>query len=338
MSGNPGQPGSFPTRQLRRLRRNATLREMLAEVRLSVQDFIAPLFVLTGRGQQREISTLPGQFQFSPDTALETVQRWSDKGIPAVLLFGLPEHKDEFGSGAWDPHGPVQELTRQIKRHLPEVVVITDTCLCEYTDHGHCGALRETDDGRVEVDNMDSLALLGKVAVSQAEAGADLVAPSAMMDGQVAAIRKALDEAELSRTGILSYAVKYASAMYGPFRDAAGSAPGFGDRRGYQMDPRQRRQAFLEAGLDEAEGADLLMVKPAATYLDILAEVRRRTDLPVAGYHVSGEYAMLKAAAAGGAFDERSAVLEVTTAIRRAGADLVMTYYAEQLADWLAKG
>ena len=325
----------FPERRLRRLRYNATLREMLAETHLRRRDLIAPLFVRPGQGLRRPIASMPGQFQFSPDTAIDAVRRWADKGVPAVLLFGIPEGKDELGSQAWHGEAPVQRLTRQIKDELPAVVVITDVCLCEYTSHGHCGGLVSRPDGSTDVENDATLELLGKVAVSHARAGADVVAPSAMMDGQVGAIRSALDAAGLERTAILSYAVKFASSMYGPFRDAAENAPRFGDRRTYQMDYRAGRQASLEAAADLDEGADMLMVKPAGAYLDIIAEVRRRTLLPLAAYHVSGEYAAIKAAAAAGWLDERAAAIEVLTAVKRAGADLIITYFAEQLAEWL---
>ena len=325
----------FPERRLRRLRYNATLREMLAETHLRRRDLIAPLFVRPGQGLRRPIASMPGQFQFSPDTAIDAVRRWADKGVPAVLLFGIPEGKDELGSQAWHGEAPVQRLTRQIKDELPAVVVITDVCLCEYTDHGHCGGLVSRPDGSTDVENDATLELLGKVAVSHARAGADVVAPSAMMDGQVGAIRSALDAAGLERTAILSYAVKFASSLYGPFRDAAENAPRFGDRRTYQMDYRAGRQASLEAAADLDEGADMLMVKPAGAYLDIIAEVRRRTLLPLAAYHVSGEYAAIKAAAAAGWLDERAAAIEVLTAVKRAGADLIITYFAEQLAEWL---
>ena len=323
---------------------------MLAGVRLSRDELIAPLFVRTGGGPPRPIASMPGQFQFPVEDALETVRRWAGKGLPAVLLFGLPDRKDPTGSGAWDEAGPVQELCRRIKKSLPETVVITDVCLCEYTDHGHCGPLTKAGPkgreraagrgaagwaGKVTVDNDMAIESLARVAVSHAKAGADLVAPSAMMDGQVAAIRQGLDAAGFDRTAILSYAVKFASSLYGPFREAAGCAPQFGDRRSYQMDFRAPRQAAMEARLDVEEGADMLMVKPAWTYLDVIAEVRRRSDLPLAAYHVSGEYACLKAAAANGWLDEKAAVIEVTTAIKRAGADLIITYFAEQLAEWL---
>ena len=325
----------FPRTRLRRLRYNAALREMLAEVRLSRHELIAPLFVREGSGVRHEIPTMPGQFQLSVDTAMETVRRWASKGIPAVLLFGIPEAKDAVGSEAWNDAAAVQRLCRQIKAELPKVVVITDVCLCEYTEHGHCGTLTDGPDGCKDVENDLTLESLAKTALSHARSGADIVAPSAMMDGQVGAIRSALDAAGFARTAILSYAVKFASSMYGPFRDAAQSAPKFGDRRTYQMDYRSPSQAFAEASADLAEGADMLMVKPAATYLDLIAAVKRRFDAPLAAYHVSGEYSAIKAAARLGWLDERSAAIEITSAIRRAGADLVITYFAEQLADWL---
>ena len=326
----------YPTTRLRRLRCNATLREMLAGVRLDRRELIAPLFVRGGSGVRHEIASMPGQFQLSVDTAVETVRRWADKGLPAVLLFGIPDRKDAVGSEAWNDAAPVQRLTREIKRALPGVLVIADTCLCEYTDHGHCGTLAELRDGRRDVDNDATLASLASAAVSQARAGADVVAPSAMMDGQVSAIRQALDHEDLKTTCIMSYAVKFASSMYGPFRDAAASAPKFGDRRTYQLDARAGGQALAEAAADVEEGADILMVKPAATYLDVIAAVRRRFDAPLAAYHVSGEYAAIKAAAAAGWLDERGAALEVTGAIKRAGADLIITYFAEALAEWIA--
>ena len=325
----------FPTRRLRRLRVNETLREMLSEISLSRRELIAPLFVREGSGICNEISSMPGQFQHSVDTAMETIRRWADKGLPAALLFGIPDDKDAVGSGAWDDGAATQKLVGRIKGELPNLVVITDVCLCEYTDHGHCGTLRERPDGRPDVDNDATLESLAKTAVSHARAGADIVAPSAMMDGQVAAIRSPLDEAGFGGTGILSYAVKFASSLYGPFRDAAESSPTSGDRRTYQMDYRATGQSVLEARLDIEEGADMIMVKPALAYLDVIAEVRRRFDLPLAAYHVSGEYSMIKAAAAAGWLDERGAAVEVTTAIKRAGADVIITYFAEQLADWL---
>ena len=310
---------------------------MLAEVRLCREQLIAPLFVRSGSDVRREIPSMPGQFQFSVDTAMETVRRWADAGVPAVLLFGVTdsESKNATGSGAWDPSAPVQRLTAEIKNALPEMLVITDVCLCEYTDHGHCGVVAGADGSARDVDNDATLELLAATALSHARAGADVVAPSAMMDGQVGAIRGALDEGGLPNTAILSYAVKFASSLYGPFRDAAESPPKFGDRRTYQMDFRSPRQATLEADLDVEEGADILMVKPAGAYLDVIAQVRRQVTLPLAAYHVSGEYAMLKAAATAGWLDERAAAIEITTAIRRAGADLIVTYFAEQLAGWV---
>ena len=308
---------------------------MLTTVRLSRDELIAPVFVREGEGVRREIPSMPGQYQHSVDTALATARRWADKGLRAVLLFGIPDRKDAVGSEAWSDTAAVQRLTRQIKGELPGLVVFTDVCLCEYTDHGHCGTILERPDGRKDVDNDATLESLAKTAVSHARAGADVVAPSAMMDGQVAAIRRALDDKGFKTTAIMSYAVKFASSLYGPFRDAAESAPEFGDRRTYQMDYRAPQQAIPEAAADLDEGADIIMVKPAATYLDVIGEVRRRFDAPLAAYHVSGEYAMLKAACAAGWLDERQAVMEVTSAIKRAGADLIITYFAEQLADWL---
>ena len=325
----------FPTRRLRRLRQNPALREMLAEVRLSRKELIAPLFVQGGTGLAAPIASMPGQFQFSVDAAMETLRRWSDAGILGVLLFGLSENKDAEGSGAWDDGAAVQRLVRQVKKDLPHLVVFTDVCLCEYTAHGHCGPVATRADGTAEVDNDAALDLLSKVAVSHASAGADVVAPSAMMDGQVKAIRDGLDMAGFSNTAILSYAVKFASSLYGPFREAAGSAPQFDDRRTYQMDYRSPRQSMLEAALDVSEGADMLMVKPAAAYLDLIAAVRAKLDHPLAAYHVSGEYSMIKAAARNGWLDEKAAAMEITSAIRRAGADLIITYFAEDLAGWL---
>ena len=328
-------PTRFPTVRLRRLRYHAALRDMLAEVGLRREDFIAPLFVREGQGVRREIATMPGQYQLSVDTALETVRRWADKGLRAVLLFGIPDEKDAVGSGAWDDSAAVQRLIRQIKRDVPGMLVITDVCLCEYTEHGHCGTLTARPDGSRDVDNDPTLESLAKTAVSHARGGADVVAPSAMMDGQVGAIRQALDAAGFQTTCILSYAVKFASSMYGPFRDAAESAPQFGDRRTYQMDYRAAGQWAREAEADLNEGADMLMVKPAATYLDIIAAVKARFPVPLAAYHVSGEYSAIVAAARAGWLDERGAATEVTVAIKRAGADLIISYFAEKLADWL---
>ena len=325
----------FPTTRLRRLRASAALRDMLAEVNFTVSNLVAPMFVRKGKGIRQEIPSMPGQFQFSVDTALETVRKWAGKGLPAVLLFGIPEAKDDVGSEAWDDSAAVQSLCRQIKQNVPEMLVITDVCLCEYTEHGHCGTLAELPTGRMDVDNDRTLVSLAKTALSHARCGADIVAPSAMMDGQVGAIRSALDAENFPHTAIMSYAVKFASSMYGPFRDAAESAPKFGDRRTYQMDWRTGSQAIAEAEADLAEGADILMVKPAATYLDLIADVKNRFDAPLAAYHVSGEYSAIKAAAMQGWLDERGAAVEITGAIRRAGANIIITYFAEQLANWL---
>ncbi len=325
----------FPNRRLRRLRGSPAMRSMLAGVRLCRDELVAPLFVVEGSGVRREIPSMPGQFQLSHDAAMDTTRRWHGAGLRAVLLFGLPDQKDEQGSRAWADDAAVQRLCRQVKRDLPDMLVITDVCLCEYTSHGHCGRLAPRPDGRMDVDNDATLELLARTAVSHARAGADVVAPSAMMDGQVRAIRQGLDSAAFADTAILSYAVKFASSMYGPFREAAGSAPQSGDRRGYQMDYRAPRQAMLEAADDADEGADMLMVKPAAAYLDVIAAVRARFDLPLAAYHVSGEYSMIKAAARAGWLDEKAAAMEVTSAIKRAGADVIITYFAEQLAAWL---
>ncbi len=325
----------FPTKRLRRLRYNATLREMLAEVRLCKDELIAPLFVREGTAITKEIPSMPDQFQYSVDTAIETVARWADKGLRAVLLFGIPDQKDPQGSKAWDEKAGVQRLCREIKKRFEEIVVITDVCLCEYTDHGHCGPVVSSPKGKAEVDNDAALELLAKVAISHAKSGADIVAPSAMMDGQVAAIRQALDDKELKTTAIMSYAVKFASSLYGPFRDAAESNMQFGDRKSYQMDYRSPSQACPEAAADLEEGADIFMVKPALPYLDIISKIRQKFDAPLAAYNISGEYSMIKAAANAGWIDEKTTVLEVTSAIKRSGADLIITYFAEQLADWL---
>ncbi|HVQ35909.1 MAG TPA: porphobilinogen synthase, partial [Pyrinomonadaceae bacterium] len=325
-------PG-FPTTRLRRLRRTEQLRDMFRETRLHVTDFIYPLFMVEGSGVRKGISSMPGQYQMSIDNAVRECGELRDLGITSVILFGIPAAKDEVGSGAYDDNGIIQKATREIKKHFPEMVVVTDVCLCEYTSHGHCGIVR---DG--EVVNDKSLDLLARTAVSQAEAGADVVAPSAMMDGQVGAIREALDEAGFEQVAIMAYAVKYASAFYGPFREAADSAPAFGDRRAYQMDAANAREALREADLDEAEGADMLMVKPATVYLDILKTLREQYDLPLAAYHVSGEYAMLKAAARNGWIDEQRAMMETLMSIKRAGADIILTYYAREAVRVLKSG
>ena len=311
----------------RRLRRRAGLRGLVREARLSRESLVLPLFACPGAGVRREVPSMPGVHNLSVDEVAREAAAAFDVGVPAVILFGLPETKDETASGAYAKKGIVQEAIRAVSRAAPEMVVIADTCLCEYTSHGHCGVVREG-----EVMNDESLELLARTAISQAEAGADMVAPSAMMDGQVGAIRDALDGEGYEHVAIMSYAVKYASAFYGPFREAADSAPAFGDRRAYQMDGANAREAMREAELDYAEGADFLMVKPAVAYLDIVKAVRERFDLPLAAYHVSGEYAMIKAAAQSGWIDEQRVMMETLTSIRRAGADVIITYYAREAA------
>ncbi|HEX8396043.1 MAG TPA: porphobilinogen synthase [Pyrinomonadaceae bacterium] len=312
----------------RRLRRTAALRSLVQETRLSAEDFILPLFVCAGKGVRRAVSSMPGVFNLSVDESVREAEAAFDEGIKAVILFGLPETKDAEGTGAFAENGVVQQAARAIKRAVPEMVVVADCCLCEYTAHGHCGAIDENG----EVLNDQTLRLLANTAVSQAQAGADIIAPSAMMDGQVAAIRRALDESSFAHIPIMSYAVKFASAFYGPFREAADSAPAFGDRRAYQMDAANFREAMREAALDAAEGADFLMVKPATAYLDLVYALRQKYDLPIAAYHVSGEYAMIKAAAERGWIDEKRVMLETLTAIKRAGADLIITYFAREAA------
>jgi porphobilinogen synthase len=320
----------FPQVRMRRLRAGEAIRRMVRETRLSPDRMVLPLFAIEGRDARVPIPSLPGHARLSPDLAASTAARAFAAGVPAVLLFGVTDHKDGAGSAAYEAGGVVQAAVAAIKDAVPEMVVVTDVCLCAYTDHGHCGVVI---DG--EVHNDLSLELLARTAVSHADAGADIVAPSDMMDGRVGAIRAALDAEGHQDTAIMAYSAKYASAFYGPFREAAGSAPGFGDRRGYQMDPANGREAVREALLDVSEGADMVMVKPAAGYLDVIAAVRAATDLPLAAYHVSGEYSMLKAAAERGWLDERTAAIEVLTGIARAGADLVITYYAEDAARWL---
>jgi porphobilinogen synthase len=322
----------FPVDRPRRLRRTPALRRLVRETRLLPDDLILPAFVNEALDAPREISTMPGQVQESHESLLRTVQDARQLGITAVTLFGVPQHKDAEGSEAWNEQGVVQTAIRRLKHEFDDdVVVIADNCLDEYTDHGHCGVLRP--DG--SVDNDATLELYARTAVSQAAAGADIIAPSGMMDGQVAAIRQALDDNGFEETAILAYSAKYASVMYGPFRVAADSAPRHGDRRSYQMDVANQREAVRETLLDIDEGADMVMVKPAMTALDVVARVRDATDLPLCAYCVSGEYAMLRAAAAAGAFDERAAVLETLTGIRRAGADMVITYHAREVARWL---
>ncbi len=322
--------GGFPAVRLRRLRRTTALRELVQETRLSVKDLIYPLFIIEGRGTRQEIESMPGQYRWSLDLLPAEVEAITRLGIRAVLLFGIPAHKDEVGSGAWAEDGIIQRAVKVIKGLVPDLTVICDVCLCEYTSHGHCGVVR---DGYVQND--ETLELLARTAVSQAAAGADIVAPSDMMDGRVGAIRRALDEAGFGQVAIMAYSAKYASAFYGPFREAAGSAPQFGDRRAYQMDPPNVREALREVELDIAEGADIIMVKPALAYLDVIRVVRQRFDHPLAAYNVSGEYAMVKAAARNGWLDERRAALEILYGIKRAGADLIITYHAKDVARWL---
>jgi porphobilinogen synthase len=324
---------AFPQQRLRRTRRTAGLRGLVRETRLSPQDFVYPIFVTAGEDVRNTVASMPGIFQLSINHAVAEAQRAHELGIQAVLLFGLPEQKDEAATGAYDPEGIVQLATRAIKDAAPELIVVTDVCLCEYMSHGHCGVV-EKETG--EVLNDVSLELLARTAASQAEAGADIVAPSDMMDGRVAAIRSELDNEGFENTPIMAYAAKYASAFYGPFREAADSAPQFGDRRSYQMDPANAREALLETGLDIEEGADIVMVKPALPYLDVLRRVSERTDLPLAAYNVSGEYAMVKAAAQNGWLDEERAVIEALTGIKRAGADIIITYHAPDVALWLS--
>ena len=314
----------------RRLRASAGIRNMVRETQLSVHDFVYPIFVVPGINIRKEIPSLPGQYHLSADQALETARQAAALGIPAVLLFGLPEYKDAKGSSAWDMKSPVQRAMMLIKKALPDLVIIGDVCLCEYTDHGHCGLLKGQ-----EVDNDPTLDLLARVAVSQAKAGADVIAPSDMMDGRVAAIREALDVEGFAQRTIMAYSAKYASAFYGPFREAADSAPKFGDRRAYQMDPANVREALREVDLDVSEGADIIMVKPAMAYMDVISKVRDGFELPVAAYNVSGEYAMVKAAAANGWMEEQRTTLEILTGIKRAGADIIITYHALEAAAWL---
>jgi len=332
----------FRTSRPRRLRISPTLRKMVRETHLSPTDFIYPLFVRHGEGQQIEIPSMPGIYQWSVDKLICEAEQIARLEIPAILLFGIPSKKDPLGSDSFASEGIVQRAVRAIKDAVPELVVITDVCLCEYTDHGHCGVLnrgQENLNPRLPENyllNNPTLEILGKIAVSHAEAGADIVAPSGMIDGMVHALRSALDEAQFEHIPILSYAVKYASYFYGPFREAAESPPSFGDRKSHQMDPSNIREALREAALDVLEGADMLMVKPALPYLDVIKGVREQTPhLPLAAYNVSGEYAMLKAAAANGWLDERGVVLETLTGIKRAGADLILTYHAKEAALWL---
>ena len=314
----------------RRMRISANMRSMVRETSLSVKDFVYPIFVVPGTNITEEIPSMPGCYHLSVDKAVEAAQEIDSLGIPSVEVFGLPEYKDEIGSSAWDMNSPVQRAIAAIKKEVPRLMIVGDVCLCQYTSHGHCGQLC----GHY-VDNDATLKLLQKVAVSQAQSGADIIAPSDMMDGRVAAIREALDENSLTNVSIMSYAVKYASGYYGPFRDAADSSPQFGDRRAYQMDPANAREALKEVDLDIAEGADIIMVKPALAYLDVVRQVRDHIHHPVAVYNVSGEYAMVKAAAAKGWIDEPRIVLETLTSMKRAGADIIITYHAIDAARWL---
>jgi porphobilinogen synthase len=320
---------SFPATRMRRLRRTKALRDLVRETELSAAHLVQPLFVVAGEEVREPVGSMPGIERFSINEAVAEATELQAAGVGAVILFGIPAEKDEAGSGAYDDEGVVQLAIRALKEAHPDLVVVTDVCLCEYTSHGHCGFVR---DG--EVDNDITVELLARTAVSHAEAGADAVAPSDMMDGRIGAIRYQLDEEGHPNTPIIAYSAKFASAFYGPFREAAESTPDFGDRRGYQMDPANAREALREVALDVEEGADMVMVKPALPYLDLIQRVKQETNLPVAAYQVSGEYSMLKAAAANGWIDERAAATEALTAIRRAGADVIITYYAKEFAEW----
>jgi porphobilinogen synthase len=324
----------FPTHRPRRLRQNEPIRRMVRETTLTANDLIYPLFAVPGEGIAHEVRSMPGVYQLSVDKIVEEAKEVRDLGIPGIILFGIPDSKDSDATGAWHDCGIVQKAATAVKEAVPELIVVADTCLCEYTQHGHCGYL-EVGDLSGRVLNDPTLELLKKTAVSQAKAGADIIAPSGMMDGFVTSIREALDEAGFENTPIMSYAVKYASAYYGPFRDAAESSPQFGDRRTYQMDPANSREALKEAELDIAEGADMLMVKPALSYMDIIWRVKEMTHLPVAAYNVSGEYSMVKAAALNGWIDEKKVTLETLTSFKRAGADLILTYHAKDAVRWL---
>jgi len=323
----------FPVNRPRRMRRTAAMRAMVRETRLHESSFIYPLFATTGRGVRREIASMPGNFNLSVDLLVEEVGAAAEDGVRAVILFGIPERKDEQGSEAWNDEAPVQQAVRAIKKAHDDVIVVTDVCMCEYTSHGHCGVIREG-----HVVNDATLELLAKAAVSHARAGADIVAPSDMMDGRVGAIRTALDDEGFAEVAILSYAAKYASAFYGPFRDAAGSTPQFGDRKGYQMDPANSDEALREVALDVEEGADMVMVKPALAYLDVIRSVKETFGLPTAAYNVSGEFSMVKAAVERGWIDRERAILEVLTSIKRAGADVILTYHAREAARLLREG
>ena len=322
-----------PVHRPRRLRQNDAIRRLRRETRLSADALVLPFFIREGKGIREDIPSLPGQRRHSPDTLPEAIAEAMETGVKTFLLFGIPEHKDEEGSGAWADDGVVQQALRETKKHCPDAILVTDVCLCEYTSHGHCGLVENG-----EVANDKTLALLARTALSHAAAGADMVAPSDMMDGRVAAIRDILDQNDKTSTAIMSYAVKYASSFYGPFREAAGSAPGFGDRKGYQMDWHNRREASLEAALDAAEGADILIVKPALSYLDIVSDIKAKTTIPVAAYSVSGEYAMIQAAAGRGLIDGYGVMCESAVSSFRAGADILITYFARELAAAIRKG
>ena len=326
---------SFPDHRPRRLRRTESLRRMVRETTLAKSNLIFPLFVAPGQRIKNPIASLPGQFHFSVDQLVKEAEEVAGLGIPAVILFGLPEHKDRVGSEAWHEQGVVQKAIRAIKQGVPELCVVVDTCFCEYTSHGHCGVVIERRKGQPEVDNDATLENLGRLAVSYAQCGADIIAPSGMMDGTIGYLREALDEAEFEDIVLMAYAAKFASAYYGPFREAVDSTPAFGDRRGYQMDPANIREAIREVSLDVEEGADIVMVKPALAYLDVVAEVRREFDVPVAAYNVSGEYSMLKAAAERGWIDHDRTMMETLLSMRRAGADMILTYHAKEAAKLL---
>ena len=328
---------SFPMTRMRRLRRNATMRRMVRETSLSVDDLILPLFVRPGEGVKKEISSMPGNYQWSVDTLVEECKEVQGLGIPAVILFGIPEHKDEQGSGAYAEDGIVCRAIEAIKSACSKLVVITDVCMCEYTDHGHCGVIMDNRDGNPDVDNDATLELLVRESLAHVNAGADMVAPSDMMDGRVGEIRLALDDEGFSDVPIMAYAAKFASGFYGPFREAAESPPQFGDRSSYQMDPANLKEAMREIELDIEEGADIVMVKPALPYLDVIRRAADEFELPIAAYSVSGEFAMLKAAAANGWLDEKRVAMESLLSIKRAGAKLILTYWAKDAARWLAE-
>ncbi|OGU30761.1 MAG: delta-aminolevulinic acid dehydratase [Ignavibacteria bacterium GWA2_35_9] len=323
---------TYPTKRLRRLRHNPLIRDMVCETELSKNDFIYPLFVMTGEKIRNEVKSMPGVYQFSVDTLVEECKEVASLGIPAVILFGIPKKKDEKGSGAYDSHGIIQRAVKAIKAGVKNLIVITDVCLCEYTSHGHCGLLKGE-----EILNDETVELLAREALTHAQAGADIIAPSDMMDGRVAAIRKILDENAFEKIPIMSYAAKYASGYYGPFRDAAGSSPAFGDRRSHQMDVANALEALREVETDIEEGADIVMVKPAGPYLDIIRRVKDKFGMPTAAYQVSGEYAMIKAAGQNGWIDEERVMIESLIAIKRAGADMFLTYFAKDAARWIDK-